>query len=567
MVRSIKRLLAAVGRETRGLHEAAYLLAGLALGSQLLSLVRDRLLAAHFGASGTLDVYYAAFRLPDFLFATLASLLSIYALMPVLTKLEVEREGYMIAFMRSALLAFFVVYGAIAGVIFIFATPILIWIAPGIASDPERLSELVFLTRILLLQPMLLGLSNILSNLTQIRNRFLLYAISPLLYNLGIIIGIVALYPRLGLAGLGWGVVLGAVLHLLIQLPFFVTEQTRDLLPRKRTYKLLREVLVLSIPRTLALAATQISLLALVAMASFLAAGSISIFMFAFNLQAVPLAIIGVSYAVAAFPTLSRLHAGGQMKEFASYVEAAIRHIIFWCMPATILVIVLRAQLVRTVLGVGLFDWRATRLTAAALALFMLSLTAQALSFLIARGYYAAGNTKKPFYFGIVEILVAVGSALPLLWLFHNSLFARDFLESILRVDDIAFAGVLMLALAYTLGSLVKFGIGFGFFARDFGIPFTRVYRLVFQSFAAAIIGGFVAYEVLDATGHLVNIDTTLGVFLQGLLAGIIGLLVSAFVLLLLKNTEIAETIDAARRRLKDIRKRPVVIESTDIAS
>ena len=84
----MKRLLAVVGRETRGLNEAAYLLAALALGSQLLALVRDRLFAAHFGASGVLDIYYAAFRIPDFLFATLASLLSIYAVMPALTRLE-----------------------------------------------------------------------------------------------------------------------------------------------------------------------------------------------------------------------------------------------------------------------------------------------------------------------------------------------------------------------------------------------------------------------------------------------------------------------------------------------
>jgi putative peptidoglycan lipid II flippase len=487
--------------------------------------------------------------------------------MPILSRLEAEKEGHMLAFMRLALLAFFVGYGIVAALVFVGADPLLRLIAPGIAHDASRFAELVLLTRIVLLQPMLLGLSNIVSNLTQIRHRFFLYSVSPLLYNIGIIVGIVLLYPRFGLAGLGWGVVFGAALHLLVQVPYFAAERGSAKLPRARTRKLLREVLVLSIPRTLALAATQLSILALVAIASILTAGSISIFMFAYNLQAVPLSIIGVSYAVAAFPTLSRLHAGGQLKEFRSYVEAAIRHIVFWSITGTVFVIVLRAQLVRVILGAGLFDWEATRLTAAALALFILSLTAQSLSFLVARAYYAAGNTKKPFYFGLIEIIIAVGSAVPLLWLFHNNLFIRGFLESLLRVDDIASAGVLMLALAYTLGSLAKFGLALAFFSQDFKISLGAVYRLAFQSFAASVIGGFAAYEILNATGHLININTAIGVFLQGLLAGLEGLLVTAGVLILLENKEIAETIDALHRKLKDIRKRPVIAETTEIAN
>src|SRR3990167_5851723 len=93
----------------------------------------------------------------------------------------------------------------------------------------------------------------------------------------------------------------------------------------------------------------QISLLVLTAMASYLAPGSIAVFTFAFNLQAVPLAIIGVSYSVAAFPTLSRLHAAGESGEFMRHIEAALRHMLFWAIPATVFVIVLRAQLVRTI--------------------------------------------------------------------------------------------------------------------------------------------------------------------------------------------------------------------------
>jgi putative peptidoglycan lipid II flippase len=298
------------------MHEAAYVLAAFALLSQLLALVRDRLLASSFGAGHTLDLYYAAFRIPDFLFATLASLLSLYALLPVLSRLEAEHPGIVVSFMRQMLACFFIGMGAVSAVAFIFAPQLAALAAPGLYQSGG--AEFVLLVRILLLQPILLGASNILANLTQLRHRFVLYSVSPLLYNLGIIFGIVALYPLLGAAGLAWGVVLGAALHMLVQLPYFVREPASARLPWRAALRQLGQVLALSVPRTLSLAATQVSLLVLTAFASLLSAGSISVFTFAWNLQAVPLTIIGVSYSVAAFPTLSRLFAGGLPRSLSS---------------------------------------------------------------------------------------------------------------------------------------------------------------------------------------------------------------------------------------------------------
>src|SRR5581483_985762 len=204
------RFFSAMRREVRGMHEAAYLLAGFALLSQLLALVRDRILAAHFGAGHVLDLYYAAFRLPDFLFATVASLLSLYALLPILSRLEEKEEGQGISFLRSALLVFFIAMSAMATILFIFVPEIARLLTPGLTADPVAGGELVTLMRILLLQPIFLGASNTLAALTQLRHRFVLYSISPLLYNLGIIFGATVLYPYFGITGLGWGVVLGA---------------------------------------------------------------------------------------------------------------------------------------------------------------------------------------------------------------------------------------------------------------------------------------------------------------------------------------------------------------------
>lgn len=555
----VRAFLVAVGREVRGMHEAAYVLALAALLSQLLALVRDRLLASSFGASHTLDLYYAAFRVPDFLFATVASLLSLYALLPILSRLEHGGEGRMISFLRRALLVFFSGMAVIAGILFVFAPALATIAAPGLASP-----ELVLLMRILLLQPILLGASNILASLTQLRHRFVLYSISPLLYNFGIIVGIVFFYPHLGLAGIAWGVVLGALLHVGIQIPFFAGEKVEPLSWRE-TFSYLKEVLALSVPRTLTLAAGQIALFLLVALASLFTAGSISIFMFAYNLQAVPLAIIGVSYSVAAFPTLSRLHAQGAHSEFAAHLETALRHILFWSMPATVFVIVLRANLVRTILGAGAFDWQATRLTAAALALFVVSLACQSITMLIARAYYAAGKTQKPLLWAAAFVAVSTASAVLLVGLFHSSPMMRYFLESLLRVSDLPGTTVLMLALAYALGACAQMLLGLRALARDFAFSLRGLSRLAFQSFSAAVLGGAVAYLVLAVSGALVHINTALGVALEGAAAGLAGLAVTVFVLWLLDNQELAEALAAFKRRFKD--SPPVALEPTDISS
>jgi putative peptidoglycan lipid II flippase len=558
------RLFAVVGLEVKGMHHAAYVLAGFALGSQLLALVRDRLLASTFGAGETLDLYYAAFRIPDLLFVSIASLLSLYALLPVLSKLEVEHPGLVISFMRKVLLLFFVGMGAISALAFLYAPELVSLAAPGLIEHPERLQSLVFLTRILLLQPILLGVSNLLANLTQLHHRFVLYSISPLLYNIGIILGIVFLYPQYGLYGLAWGVVVGAALHALVQMPYFTLEREKQSLPWRKTLAYVKDVLVLSVPRTFSLAAGQIALLCVIAVASLLPTGSISVFTFAWNLQAVPLTIIGVSYSVAAFPTLARFFAGAKREEFVSHVEAALRHIVFWSLPAIVLIMVLRAHIVRVILGAGAFDWAATRLVAAALALFVLSLLAQSVSLLIARAYYAAGNTIKPLILAVIEVAVSVASALALVVVFSTYPFFRSFIEALLRVEDVPGTIVLMLALGLTAGAITRFTVGLVWLARDFTVPMGRLGRLAFESLSAAVIGGAAAYATLQLFNPLLDTTTVLGIVTQGTAAGLVGLAGVGLVLYLLKNTELAEIMGAAHQKLG--RGAAVAVEPSDVA-
>jgi len=559
----VARLIALLSRETRDIHAAAYVLALCALLSQLLALVRDHLLAGAFGAGSTLDIYYSAFRIPDFLFATVASLFSLYALMPVISELETRGSCVAMSFMRRTLGVFFAGMGFVSLIIFVCVPYIVPFIAPGISANVENSANLILLARILLLQPILLGASNILANLTQLRHRFVLYAVSPLLYNAGIIIGITALYPTFGISGLGWGVVLGALAHVLLQVPSFSFQKIDDKMTWREYWQKFREVLTLSIPRTGALAAGQISLMVLVAMASALTAGSVAIFSFAYNLQAVPLTIIGVSYSVAAFPTLARLFAAGERKDFLAHIEHALRHIAFWAIPATVMVVVLRAQLVRVILGAGIFDWNATRLTAAALALFVISLFAQSAVLIIMRAYYAAGSTRKPLMLALLSVIVSVGMAYVLVGVFSANINIRMWINSVLRVGVTSDSTVLMLALSYTFGSIAQCIAGIFLFARDFDLKLDAIGRLFRQSIIASIVGGCAAYLVLAAIGAwIANLHTVLGILLQGFCAGVVGLAVTAYVLYLQGNPELKEIVYSASRRLRSI---PITVEPTDL--
>ncbi|MDO8594310.1 MAG: lipid II flippase MurJ, partial [bacterium] len=386
-----------------------------------------------------------------------------------------------------------------------------------------------------------LGISNLFASVTQLERRFFVYAISPILYNFGIIIGVFFFYPVIGLSGLAWGVVLGALLHLGIQIPVIARA---GLLPRFRfliDISLLREVLLVSLPRTLALSLQNITVLLLTTLGSLLGIGSIAVFNLSWNLQSVPLAIVGASYSLAAFPTLAGLWTKGDKGTFVSTLSTAMRHIFFWSVPALVLFVVLRAQIVRTVLGSGAFDWSDTRLTAASLALFAVSVVAQSAILLLTRAYYAAGKTRAPLFIAFGGALITVCSAFLFSKWFAGEPLVRFFLESLLRVSDLANTQVLILPLSYSVGTIASALIFWVLYSRDFGRFDTAVSRMFLQSSASSVLMGAVSYGLLNALATVFDLHTTLGVFLQGLCAGAGGIVVGACILYLLGNLEIRE--------------------------
>lgn len=543
----VEKIIKMLGQKVSGLHDAAYLLAAFALISQVLALVRDRLLAHFFGAGPLLDVYYASFRIPDIIYASIASMVSISVLIPFLSSRLEDNELSAKKFISSIFTLFFIFITVVSIAVFIFAPKLISLVYPGFEGEARE--NVVMLTRILLFSPIFLGLSNLLGSITQTFRQFFVYALSPVLYNIGIIFGVLALYPQWGLAGLGMGVMAGAFLHVLIQIP---AVRKDGLVPRFTSaidWQEIKKVITTSLPRTFALSAHQLTLLFLVSMATLMATGSITIFNFSFNLQSVPLSIIGVSYSLAAFPTLSRLYTSGKTKEFFSQIVEATRYIIFWAIPAIVFFIVLRAHVVRVILGSGEFDWSDTRLTAAALALFVVSLIGQSLNQLFVRGYYAAGNTTKPLVVNLISsAFIIVVSFFAVQW-YADMPFLRYFIESLLRVEGISNTAILMLPLAYSLGLLLNGLMFWVLFQRDFKSFSRSLYRTLVHTTSASVIAGASIYLSMLFLGEVLDLATLLGVFMHGFVSGLAGVAVFIIVLHTLGNPELKEVLFSMKNK------------------
>ncbi len=536
----VKKFFTMMNQEIRGLHEAAYLLAFFAFLSQILALVRDKLLAFNFGAGHTLDIYYAAFRIPDLIFVSIASIVSASVLVPFFIDRFENDSDKGRRFIDSIFSAFFLVIIGVSVIAF-FILPWLIKILlPGFA-DSSFLPELIKASRILLLSPIFLGLSNFLSSITQMHKRFLIYALSPIMYNVGIIIGILFLYPLFGLYGLMVGVVIGAFLHMGIQIPFILIKSTFPKLNFPIQWNAIKKVVLVSLPRTLTLSANQLASFFLVALASLMSGGSISIFNLALNLQSVPLSIVGVSYSSAVFPTLSRFFVEKRRNDFLKQMIDSARHIVFWSIPITVLFIVLRAQIVRTIYGAGQFDWADTRLTAATLALFIVSVMGQSLILLFVRAYYAEGRTKKPLVINIISGLIIATLGYVFTKAFFAFPFLAYFLEDLLKVSGQVGTSVLVLPLAYSIGVLFNTYLHWHMFGKDYP-GFTKpVMATLFQSFSASIIMGYATFWSLRFFNTFLPLTKAWNVFLQGFFAGIVGIIVGILVLVVLKNKEIKE--------------------------
>jgi putative peptidoglycan lipid II flippase len=348
----INRIL---NHQTSKIETSALILAIFTFIGSFLSVFRNGLLASTFGASRLVDMYYASFRIPDFIFnifilgALAAGFIPLFVKYSNIGKKEANEFGTSIMIGISF-------FSALLGIIFvIFANPIVKLLFPGFASND--LQTIANLSRIMMIQPIFLGLSSLIGNILQVNNLYVPIAIAPLLYNLGIITGIVFFYPIFGLYGLAYGVILGAFLNLVIKYWPFRKVDFMFSLPHSIIFKkYIKEFVSLTLFRALSIINLQLYLFVISNIASYLKAGSLGIITFASNIQDFPRSVFAMSFAVAAFPVLSRQFAENKKEEFSLTYQKTFVQILSFIIPIFVAFLVFREPIVRLLLGYGKFD-------------------------------------------------------------------------------------------------------------------------------------------------------------------------------------------------------------------
>ena len=357
------------------------------------------------------------------------------------------------------------------------------------------------------------GVSNVLSGILNSFRRFFVYSLAPIMYNLGIIFGILVLAPHWGVKGLAYGVVIGSFAHLVVQWPAARRVGFAYQWVFNTAHTGVRRIGRLMIPRALSLGVVQINQVVINVLASNLGTGSVAVFNLANNLQSFPIGVFGISLAISSFPVFSKAWAENDRDGFVRHFSETFRRILFLIIPVSVGILLLRAQFVRIILGAGAFDWTDTILTAQTLGFFSLSLFAQSLAPMLTRSFYAFQNTKTPVIISLISMAMNIGLGI---WLSQR--WGIYGLALAFSISSVVNTLLLLIALRVVVGDLDE----------------RRILRSTIKIIAATIIMGAIVQlmKYFIATG--VNMQTFLGVALQtsiAFVAGVIAYIIIAYLL------------------------------------
>ena len=394
----------------RLLPQGAILLAILTFAAYAAGLVRDRVFARTYGAGTELDAYNAAFVLPELLLDVLVASGLTAPFVPVFTTLRGRDPDAAPRFAQTVLTLAILVMAAGSLILLVLAPASAAIIVPGFNAQEQALYVELF--RIMLLTPILFAASIALGEVLVAERRFVSYALAPILYNAGIAGGTLLLHDSLGIKAAAWGAVIGAALHLGIRVVGMLGSTVPLRLRLDVRMPAVREFIRLMIPKMVSHPIEPLTFLFFTAVASTLAAGSVSSVSFARNFQSVPVALIGVSIALAAFPGLSASWAAGDREGFGRDVR---RHAITIGVLGTLAAVglaVVAPIAIEVLLGGGKFDAEDVAVTSAILAAFALAVPFDALGHLVARGLYATHNTVLPVLAAVAGFGVTIASTL-----------------------------------------------------------------------------------------------------------------------------------------------------------
>lgn len=509
-----------LNHQTKRTGSAAVILAVSYLLSRFLGVVRDWLLAGRFGAGAQLDVYFTAFKIPDFVYNIFIAGGLVASFLPLFSEYFEKNRKEAWDFVSNALNTFLFFLSLCCLFLFVFIPQLAKFIAPGFG--PGQISQTVFLTRLMLLSPIFFGLSSVFSGVLQYFNRFLIYSLCPIVYNLSIIAGIVFLSPYLGILGVVLGVVSGALLHFVMQIPSvsgcgFKYKRIFDFKDSR-----VRKMFMLMGPRVFGVSSLQFNAVFINAIASTLAVGSIAVFNFANNVRLFPISIIGVSFATAVFPKLSQYQARGDRKSFNKSFSSVFRQIVFLALPASLLMFALRNQIVEVILRHGAFSSESASLVSASIGLFCLGSLFATLRPLFFRTFFSLKDTRTPTILAVVFIIINIPLSLVLAKGIEASSFGalNAYLTDAFSLGSVSDISVLGFPLAYLAALSVEFVLFMLCIKKAVaGLELKGIIDSFLKAALASGIMLFIVYSLFPFVGALSNLCQLVIVPLAGLAA------------------------------------------------
>lgn len=480
----LKKSISLLLKQQSNILSAAFVIMATIIFSQVLGLVRQRLLVAIFGASDTLGVYLVSTRLPDFLFQLIIAGALSSAFIPIFSDYLVkgkEKEGHKLA--STLLFISLLIFSLFSLLLFVFANQFSSLVAPGFTA--EHINLMANLMRIIIFGEILFIIGSFLSAILQSYNHFFIPGIASALYNLGIILGILFLSPIVGIFSAAYGVILGALIFVVIQLPFiknlgFSFKPAISISTIKSSGVL--GVLKLIWPRTLSIAVFQVGTIITVTLISYLQSPGRNyvIFDYAQTLAFAPVVLFGQAIAQAAFPVLSKEK--DRLGDFKTTFITSFNQMLYLVLPFSVLFIVLRIPVVRLIYGAAQFDWAATVLTGRTLAFFSISIFAQSLTYLVSRGFYALHDTKTPLIVGSLTTIIMILTSVLFIFIYHFG------------IESVAFA--------FSIASILNFLIMFAVLDKKTGgfdrIPLIKTVAKIFLASGFTAFALYIPIKLLD---------------------------------------------------------------------
>lgn len=394
---------------------SAIILAGMIIISRIFGFMRYRTLATYF-TKEELDIFFASFRIPDFVFEVLITGALSSAFIPIFIKYKKNEKSFFtnISSIINLLIGtlFFII------IILFFTAPFIIpLITPGF--NPEVMQQVITLSQILLLTQLpLLVLGNILSGVAQASKIFVITAIAPVLYNIGIIIGTILFSSQFWIYGPIIGVIAGSILFFLTQIPILSITQF-NYIPLVLNRDALKEFTHLFIPRLISVMTAQIDVTIDLTLSTLLGSGSYTIFFFSQSLQLLPVSVVGMAFGQASLPYLTELFKENKIVEVKKIIVDSVLQLFYISVPFSIFLMFARTPVVRLVFGGPKFDWVGTNLTALTMSMFAISIPAHTIFYFLTRAFYATHDTKTPLYINLTAIAINTTLSILSILVFH----------------------------------------------------------------------------------------------------------------------------------------------------